>query len=157
MNLQSVQEGQTLAPFRLAPSFVARVWGSMSLSPWYQADTSGGPIGEVWLSGDDCKVLDGPLAGMSFKETIAAKPEAMLGDADRGVDSPLLLKLIFAREKLSVQVHPDDKMAQKYGQRRGKTECWYALAAEQDAQVAVGLKAGVTLAEVREGIHNGTL
>ena len=56
-----------------------------------------------------------------------------------------------------MQVHPDDALAQKYGQPRGKTECWYALAAEPDAEVAVGLKPGVTLEQVRNEIRNGTL
>jgi len=54
-------------------------------------------------------------------------------------------------------VHPDDKLAQKYCQPRGKTECWYALAADPGAQVACGLKAGVTLDKIREGIREGTL
>ena len=71
--------------------------------------------------------------------------------------SPLLIKVIFAREKLSVQVHPDDAMAQKYGDPRGKTECWYVLQAEPGAQVACGLKPGVTLDEVKDGIEAGTL
>ncbi len=65
--------------------------------------------------------------------------------------------MIFAREKLSVQVHPDDRLAQKYGEPRGKTECWYALAAEAGAQVAAGLKSGVTLDALRAGIEAGTL
>jgi mannose-6-phosphate isomerase len=69
----------------------------------------------------------------------------------------LLIKVLFAREKLSVQVHPDDKMAQKYGDPRGKTECWYALAAGPEAKVALGLRPGVTLDQVRAGIHDGTL
>ena len=65
--------------------------------------------------------------------------------------------MLFAKEKLSVQVHPDDAMAQKYGDPRGKTECWYALAAEPGAMVALGLKPGVTLDQVREEIVAGTL
>jgi mannose-6-phosphate isomerase len=65
--------------------------------------------------------------------------------------------VIFAHEKLSVQVHPDDQLAQKYGQPRGKTECWYALTAEAGAEVAAGLKAGVTMDEVKAGIEGGTL
>jgi mannose-6-phosphate isomerase len=69
----------------------------------------------------------------------------------------LLIKVIFAREKLSVQVHPDDNMAHKYGEPRGKSECWYALDAEPGAQVAAGLKPGVTLDQVKAGIHDGTL
>jgi mannose-6-phosphate isomerase len=56
-----------------------------------------------------------------------------------------------------VQVHPDDRMAQKYGDPRGKTECWYVLEAEPGAQVACGLKPGVTLNEVKVGIEAGTL
>jgi mannose-6-phosphate isomerase len=56
-----------------------------------------------------------------------------------------------------VQVHPDDAMAQKYGHPRGKTECWYVLEAEPGAQVACGLKPGVTLDQVKAGIEAGTL
>jgi mannose-6-phosphate isomerase len=56
-----------------------------------------------------------------------------------------------------VQVHPDDKMAQKYGEPRGKSECWYALAAEPGAEVALGLKPGVTLDQVKTGMQDGTL
>jgi mannose-6-phosphate isomerase len=56
-----------------------------------------------------------------------------------------------------VQVHPDDRLAKKYGQPRGKTECWYALAADAGAQVAVGLKPGVSVQQVKEEIHAGTL
>ncbi len=62
-----------------------------------------------------------------------AKPgsNVLLGSGAPSQESPLLIKVLFAKEKLSVQVHPDDKMAQKYGEPRGKTECWYALAAER--------------------------
>jgi mannose-6-phosphate isomerase len=56
-----------------------------------------------------------------------------------------------------VQVHPDDEMAQEYGQPRGKTECWYALAAEPGAEVAVGVKPGTTLEQIAEEIAAGTL
>jgi len=56
-----------------------------------------------------------------------------------------------------VQVDPDDRLAHKYGQPRGKTECWYALSAEPGAQVAAGLKPGVRPDEVRTGIERGTL
>jgi len=81
----------------------------------------------------------------------SAKADRMKGQ------SPLLIKVIFAREKLSVQVHPDDLLAQKYGQPRGKTECWYALAAEPGAEVAAGLKPGVTLEQVELEVADGTL
>ena len=146
-----------LAPFRIEPRFVGRVWGWNDLHPWYDKVAKNEPIGEVWLTGDDCQIATGPHSGKRLAEIFKQQPEAMLGQGVPSSDSPLLIKVIFAREKLSVQVHPDDRLAQKYGQPRGKTECWYALAAETDAQVAVGLKAGVTLETVKAEIDSGTL
>ena len=144
------------APFGIEPGFVGRVWGYQDLRPWYERVVQGEPIGEVWLTGDECLVSTGPHAGKTLGSLFAESPEALLGSGAPS-ESPLLLKVIFAREKLSVQVHPDDKLARKYGYPRGKTECWYALAAEPGAQVAVGLKPGVTLDQVRAGVRDGTL
>jgi len=147
-----------LAPFRIEPQFVGRVWGFQDLRPWYDRVAEAGlPIGEVWLTGDECLVATGPHAGQSLSGLFALRAEALLGTQAPSLASPLLLKVIFAREKLSVQVHPDDKLARKYGQPRGKTECWYALAANAGVQVAVGLRPGVTVEQVKEGIHAGTL
>jgi mannose-6-phosphate isomerase len=150
-----------LAPFRIEPVFTARVWGFRDLRPWYDRVAEGEPIGEVWLSGDECRVSTGPHAGKKLGALFGQEHDALLGPGSTSpaaqAGSPLLIKTIFAREKLSVQVHPDDKMARKYGEPRGKTECWYALAAEPGAQVAVGLKSGATLAEIDEGIREGTL
>jgi mannose-6-phosphate isomerase len=87
----------------------------------------------------------------------AEAPQALLGAGAPDGGSPLLIKVLFAKEKLSVQVHPDDRLAQKYGDPRGKTECWYALAAEPGAKVACGLKPGVTIEQVREEIEAETL
>ena len=56
--------------------------------------------------------------------------------------------MLFPKEKLSVQVHPDDALAQRYGEPRGKTECWYALDAKAGAEVALGIKPGPRAAEV---------
>jgi mannose-6-phosphate isomerase len=153
-------EAQLLSPFRIEPRFVSRVWGSPDLRPWYDHQTqtgSGDPIGEVWLTGDSCRVLDGELAGKTLAEAFALQPLAMLGLDAPNAASPLLLKVLFAKEKLSVQVHPNDALAQKYGEPRGKTECWYALAAEPGAQVAVGLRHGVSLNQVEREVNEGTL
>lgn len=146
-----------LAPFRIEPKFVTRVWGYRDLHPWYDRVADVDPIGEVWLTGDDCLVATGSHAGNTLGQLFREAPQALLGSGASFADSPLLIKVIFAREKLSVQVHPDDWLAQKYGQPRGKTECWYALAADPGAQVAAGLKPGVTLDQIRAGIHDGTL
>lgn len=148
-----------LAPFRIEPMFDCRVWGFRDLHPWFDrtADPDGEPIGEVWLTGDECVVATGAHAGQKLGPLFEKMPAVLLGAKAPVPASPLLIKVIFAREKLSVQVHPDDEMARKYGQPRGKTECWYALAAEPGALLAVGLKHGVSLNKVREGIEAGTL
>ncbi|HUX43406.1 MAG TPA: type I phosphomannose isomerase catalytic subunit [Terracidiphilus sp.] len=147
----------TLVPFRVEPQFVPRVWGYLDLRPWYDRPPQSEPIGEVWLTGDDCLVGSGPHTGKTLASLFREAPKALLGERAPSPDSPLLLKIIFARENLSLQVHPDDRMAQRYGEPRGKTECWYALSAEAGAQLAVGLKPGTTLDQVRAGIHDGTL
>jgi mannose-6-phosphate isomerase len=149
-----------LAPFRIEPYFDVRVWGYRDLRPWFNRIAGEEPLGEVWLTGDQCTIATGVHAGKTLGKLFAESPEALLGAAVTGnpsPGSPLLIKVIFAREKLSVQVHPDDTMAQKYGEPRGKTECWYTLAAEPGASVALGLKPGVTLQKVKAGIQDGTL
>src|SRR5579863_3586540 len=147
-----------LAPCLIDPMYVGRVWGYHDLRPWYDRTASSTePIGEVWLTGDACKIASGAQAEKTLGQLFAEMPAEMLGDAAPAGQSPLLVKVIFAREKLSVQVHPDDRLAQKYGQPRGKTECWYALHAESEAQVAAGLRPGVTMEDIRSGIEQGNL
>lgn len=151
------QSVHPLAPFRIEPKFTTRVWGYRDLRPWYDRVAEGDPIGEVWLTGDDCVVATGAHAGKQLAAVFSEFPGLMLGSHAPAPESPLLIKMLFAREKLSVQVHPDDVLAQKQNFPRGKTECWYALAAERGAQVALGLKPGTTLEQVRQEIHDGTL
>ncbi len=144
-------------PFLITPEFVERVWGFADLRPWVDREPDGRTIGEVWLSGDDCVAASGPWAGRRIGDLFQQYPRELLGNATAEAASPLLIKLIFAREKLSVQVHPDDAMARKYGAARGKTECWAVLQAEPGATVAVGLRAGITIADVERGIREKTL
>jgi len=136
---------------------VERVWGFADLHPWYDRVAGSAPLGEVWLTGDDCLVATGPHKGKTLASLFAESPQALLGAGAPDGGSPLLIKVLFAKEKLSVQVHPDDRLAQKYGDPRGKTECWYALAAGPGAKVACGLKPGVTIDQIRDEIKAETL
>ncbi|QNI34350.1 class I mannose-6-phosphate isomerase [Alloacidobacterium dinghuense] len=148
---------QGFTPFRLSPYFRTRVWGFNDLSPWYDFKTDGEPIGEVWLTGEMCVAETGPLKGQSLKEITAVHGEALLGQGRAGQEFPLLIKVLFPKEKLSVQVHPDDTLAQKYGEPRGKTECWYALDAQPGAEVALGIKPGTPIEQVRAAIAESRL
>ena len=141
-----------LAPFRLAPWFSKRMWGKRDLKPWYEETGTTELVGEAWLTGPECKVETGELEGRVFQK-VAAEFPAELG----GGEFPLLVKMLFPNEKLSVQVHPDDVHAEAMGYTRGKTECWYVLEAEPGASIALGLKAGVTADQVGAGVADGSL
>jgi mannose-6-phosphate isomerase len=134
------------------------VWGVRDLAPWYDYKIADQPIGEVWLSGNDCVVDTGPLTGKTLDAVFNERREELLGT---GVDYqerfPLLMKVLFPREKLSVQVHPGDEMARQHGEPHGKTECWYVLEADPGAAVALGLRPGTSLPEVKAAIENHTL
>ncbi len=149
-----------LPPFKLMPYFQTRIWGFDDLRPWFDIQTSPGskPIGEVWLTGAKCTIATGPLTGRNFAEAVKEHASAVLGAAFAlEAEYPLLIKVLFPREKLSVQVHPDDALAQQKGEPRGKTECWYALDAEPDAKVALGFKPGTTPDSVRRAIVDNTM
>jgi mannose-6-phosphate isomerase len=146
-----------LPPFRIAPFFRTRIWGFDDLRPWFDFRTTGEPIGEVWLTGDQCLAETGPLAGDSLDEIVRDHATALLGDDYVNGTFPLLVKVLFPKEKLSVQVHPDDAMARKYGDPRGKTECWYALDAQPGASVALGIKPGADREKIRAAILDSTL
>jgi mannose-6-phosphate isomerase len=141
----------TLGPLPLAPIFQERIWGVDELPAWYTPPTAKGPIGEVWLTAATCL----SPTGLSLAELTQTHPEAFGADTD--LTFPLLMKVLLPREKLSVQVHPNDAEAQLLGQPRGKTECWYVLSAEPGATVAVGLNAPLTPPQLRAAIESNNL
>jgi mannose-6-phosphate isomerase len=143
-----------LYPLLMLPGFDPRPWGAQDLSPIYPNHKFEEKIGEAWLSGDDCKVANGPLKGKTLSHLSEEYRRELVGDAARDPKRfPLLLKFLFPHEKLSVQVHPDDAQAVRVGQPWGKTECWYIAHAKTGAQIALGLKPGVSVKELEEVIH----
>jgi len=146
---------ESLGPFRLAPWFSERPWGTRDLRPWYGETGTTKPVGEAWLTGPQCLVETGSLKGKTLAQAVAESGDALLVSGSKA-EFPLLVKLLFPSEKLSVQVHPDDAMAQEMGEPRGKTECWYVLQAEAGATIALGLRKGVTKEAVQattDGAH----
>ncbi len=138
----------------MLPGFDPRPWGTQDLSPIYPNHKFAEKIGEAWLSGDDCKVSNGPLSGKTLSQLSEQYQRELVGDAARDAKRfPLLLKFLFPYEKLSVQVHPDDAQALRVGQPWGKTECWYVAHAKPGSQIALGLKSGVTAAQLEAAIH----
>jgi mannose-6-phosphate isomerase len=104
-------------------------WGVADLHPWSSIDGSGDAVGELWFQRVD---QNAPVPA-------------------------LLLKLLFTREPLSIQVHPDDAFARSIGLPNGKTEAWYILSATPDARVAIGLTRRLTPQELRASIRDGSI
>ena len=144
-----------LYPLLMSPAFDPRPWGTLDLSAIYPNHKFNERIGEAWLTGDKCMVTNGPLAKRSLADLSKEFGSELVGTA--GPDPqrfPLLVKFLFTEEKLSVQVHPDDATARGFGEPWGKTECWYVAHAKPGSQVAIGLKSGVTRAQLEQAIHD---
>ncbi len=148
----ATETGKGIGPVELVPTTVERIWGVEELPEWYAQPDASKRIGEVWLTAESCVAADGPWQGKSLAEMAKLRPEAM-----GGAEFPLLIKILLPREKLSVQVHPNDAEAQALGQPRGKSECWYVLSAEAGATVAVGFREEISSEQIREAIADGTL
>ncbi len=143
-----------LYPLLMQPAFDPRPWGTLDLSAIYPNAKFTERIGEAWLTGDNCVVANGPLAKRTLADLSKEFGSEFVGTAARDPQRfPLLLKFLFPEEKLSVQVHPDDATAQRFGEPWGKTECWYVAHAKPGAQIALGLKPGVTTAQFEQAIQ----
>ncbi len=144
-----------LYPLLMSPAFDPRPWGTLDLSPIYPNHKFNERIGEAWLTSDNCRVTNGPLANRTLAELSKEFGPELVGTAALDPQRfPLLLKFLFPEDKLSVQVHPDDETAQRFGEPWGKTECWYVAHARPGSQVALGLKAGVTRAQFEAAIRD---
>ena len=150
-----------LCPARLEPIFSPRPWGARSLAPFFPEKSNlTEPLGEAWLTGNDCVFASGPYAGKKLADAWREMPAEWKGTSESEHGSfPLLVKFLFVEDRLSVQVHPDDDYAARHEQAsggRGKTEMWYAMRAGKGAEVMVGLKDGVDLQRFRRSIADGT-
>lgn len=137
-----------------------RIWGARSLAPLFpERKSPAEPIGEVWLTGNECKFADGPFAGQKLGDVWPRMTEDWTGRATRrGGPFPLLVKFIFPEDKLSVQVHPGDAYAREHEEAAGgvgKTEMWYVVSARAGAEVRVGMKPEVDREQFRRAIAEG--
>jgi mannose-6-phosphate isomerase len=122
-----------------------------------EADT----VGEAWMLSVRAKemsvIQNGDAAGKTMRQYIDEFGPRVIGTAYAGGDFPLLIKLIDACDKLSVQVHPNDDYAARVENDRGKTEMWYIVEADEGAEIIYGLKDGMTAEEFRAAVREGKL
>jgi len=151
-----------LYPLTFQPIFKERIWGGRSLEHLFQKKLPPQiPIGESWeisdRPGDASVIAHGPLAGRNLRWLMEHHQRDLLGDAEPAGDRfPLLIKLLDAREKLSLQVHPPAHLAAELG-GDPKTEMWYIAQAEPGAELYIGLKRGMTRPEFERKVRDGTV
>ena len=152
-----------LYPLVFHPLFKDRVWGGRELERLFGKKLPAGkPIGESWeisdRPGDESVVANGKFAGQNLRQLMEKFPREILGHARPAAENrfPILCKILDARDKLSLQVHPP---ASKAAELKGepKTEMWYIADAAPGAELYVGLKRGMTRAEFEKRISDGSV
>ncbi len=153
-----------LYPFKFEPILKERLWGGTKLKDVLGKTIASSITGESWelstVKGDVSVVSNGVLAKTSLQDIIKTIPEALLGKSvvkRFGTEFPILVKFIDAKQDLSIQLHPNDKLAKERHDSFGKTEMWYIMDADPKAELIVGFNKDVTKAEYAESIKNDTL
>lgn len=149
-----------LYPLKLQPSLHVKVWGGRRLAvEMNKRLPTQAPYGEAWEMHDTSIVVNGALQGMTLRELLLAYGTALTGGGSDPADGlPLLVKMIDAAAWLSIQVHPNDRQARELeGEPRGKTEAWVVLAADEGAQLVIGLRPGTSRGQMTAAIRSGQL
>jgi len=148
-----------MTPLTFEPIFMERIWGGRRLeSDFGKKLPPNTRIGESWEIVDrreaQSTVANGPLKGKTLNDLWTQDRQAIFGDLPDAPRFPLLVKLLDAQEKLSLQVHPPEKIAKKIS-GEPKTEFWYVAAADSGAEIFAGLNNAMTREEFKSAIDRG--
>lgn len=150
--------------YKFKPILKSMLWGGEKIIPYKGIESNKKAVGESWeisgIKGSESIVAEGCDAGMSLSELIKRDKAALLGKSNYerfGKEFPLLIKFIDARQDLSIQVHPNDKLAWERHQSKGKTEMWYVVDADPGSRLRSGFAKQVTPDEYEESIENNTI
>jgi mannose-6-phosphate isomerase len=152
-----------LYPLKFETVLKEKVWGGNALVSRYNKKATGSlHIGESWelsaVADYQSVISNGFLAGNNIEEVIEVYMGDITGDSvfeKFGNEFPLLIKFIEAQEDLSIQVHPNDKLAKKRHNAYGKTEMWYILERKVGSKIYTGFRDGVTREIYEEAVRNG--
>lgn len=150
-------------PIRFMPYLKSVIWGGTKICDYQGIPSDKKDIGESWeisaVPGHVSEVESGDYKGMTLDELIDKFGSQLLGEKvykKYNGRFPLLFKLIDANDNLSVQVHPDDKLAMKRHHSLGKTEMWYIISTDKDAKIYAGLNRHLTPEEYEKKVEDGT-
>ena len=153
-----------MRPLKFHPILKQTLWGGERIIPYKELASGLSRVGESWelsgMPGSESVVAEGPWAGSTLSELIGRFGAELLGKANYarfGQEFPLLVKFIDAREDLSIQVHPDDATAKARHNAYGKTEMWYLVGADRDAELIMGFNKDTDKSEYLTALHNHTL
>ena len=149
------------SPLAFEPIFMERIWGGRRLEARFRKQLPKGTlIGESWEIVDrpeaQSLVRDRPMRGRTLHQLWMEDREEIFGDVPDTARFPLVAKLIDAREKLSLQVHPPSGVARALGGET-KDELWYVLDAVPDGQIYAGLRGGVTREQFEAALENSSV
>ncbi len=150
-----------LYPLKLSYITKSPLWGGRRLIDGWKLESSENTVGEAWMLTVRDKemsiIQNGSQAGKTMRKYIDTYGSSVIGTKYQGGDFPLLIKLIDACDKLSVQVHPNDDYAAKIENDRGKTEMWYIVEADEGAEIIYGLRDGISAEQFRAMVREGKL
>ncbi|MFD2519082.1 type I phosphomannose isomerase catalytic subunit [Salinimicrobium flavum] len=151
-------------PLRFEPILKEKIWGGNKLRKVLHKNSENENIGESWeISGVENNISvveNGLLKGSSLKGLLLKYKDKLVGEkVYQKFDSefPLLIKFIDAKTDLSVQLHPDDKIARNRHNSSGKTEMWYILRADEGARINIGFSRKISKKEYLEHLESGTI
>jgi mannose-6-phosphate isomerase len=154
----------SLYPLRFHPIYKPLIWGGEKLRELYGKTDAPEKTGESWeisqVDGNISLVANGFLKGKNLEELIKTYQGELVGHRifERfGPRFPLLIKFIHSNDNLSIQVHPGDAYAARHHGGNGKTEMWYILEAEEDAELIAGFEQDIDRDAFLESLERGTL
>ena len=155
---------EKLYPFLFEPNLHTIVWGGQRLRPYKGMEATDEPVGESWevsaVPSSTSIISNGGFAGKDLNSVIALTPARILGAKvarKYGGKLPLLVKFIDAEKDLSIQVHPNDEMAQREHGKFGKSEIWYIIDAKPGSHLYAGFKDEITPEEYKRRVEDGTI
>ncbi|TDU42736.1 mannose-6-phosphate isomerase type 1 [Gelidibacter sediminis] len=154
----------TLYPLKFHPILKDKIWGGQKLKSLLYKGSNLPNIGESWeisdVDGDTSIVSNGSLENQTLKHLLSTFKADLIGVKNYekfGNKFPLLIKFIDAKQDLSIQLHPNDKLAAKRHNSFGKTEMWYVMQADKDANLIVDFNQKMTPDLYLEHLHNKSL
>ena len=153
-----------LYPLLFEPNLHPTVWGGKQIRTYKNLQPSDEPIGESWevsvVPSSVSIISNGAFKGLPLDMVVREHGAELLGksvlEQYKG-EFPLLVKFIDAADDLSIQVHPNDEMAQRVEGKNGKTECWYIIKAAPGAYLYAGMKENITQDEYVKRVEDGTI